>query len=182
MTQPLVVGIDPSLTALGLAVGRTTEDMRIEELSSKGKTSDDVRARLTRYEALAAEIFTRIDSIEARPSIVLLEGYSYASSGSTVILGEFGGVLRLLLVRSGLRVVDVPPSTLKRWATGKGNAGKAAVVSALTKRYGRTFETDNEADAFGLAVIALQLTGASEPANAAQREAIAQLAAKEPTR
>jgi len=41
-------------------------------------------------------------------------------------------------------VPDVPTSTLKRWATGKGNADKLAMVRAARERYGVDLRAKSE--------------------------------------
>ena len=46
----------------------------------------------------------------------------------------------------GLQYTTVHSATLKKWATGKGNAKKPDMMAAATKR-GWTFADDNECDA-----------------------------------
>lgn len=169
---PRVVGIDPSLTGFALAAATSPAACDLFEWSSHGGKADLVGARIDRYRSL---IGRALEALAERPALILLEGYSYGSRGSSVTLAEFGGVLRRALLDEGHPVVEVSPSELKKWATGKGNAGKPAVISALSKRYGRTFETDNEADAYGLAMMALQILGAEPAHNAAQRAIVQKL-------
>lgn len=49
--------------------------------------------------------------------------------------------------RERIEHVGVHTGTLKKWATGKGNASKEEMCHAATDRYGRVVEDDNEADA-----------------------------------
>lgn len=64
----------------------------------------------------------------------------------------YGGLLatlqRVCLTRSTvLEHVGVPVGTVKKHATGKGNAPKEAMIAAAEARWGVTMSSDNEADA-----------------------------------
>ena len=48
-------------------------------------------------------------------------------------------------------VVEVPPSTLKKFVTGKGNAKKDQMMLAIYKRWGTEFDNNDAADAYALA-------------------------------
>ena len=89
-------------------------------------------------------------------SLVVLEGYSFASRGRAVIsIGELGGVVRLAMHDEGFVVVDVPPSSLKKFSTGTGNAPKEAVLAAAIRRLGYGGHDHNEADALWLRQMAV---------------------------
>lgn len=57
------------------------------------------------------------------------------------------GILRGVAIDGGHEVCTVTPSELKRYATGKGNADKDAMVAAA-RRLGWEGDDHNEADAF----------------------------------
>lgn len=64
----------------------------------------------------------------------------------------YGGFLAQLTAwceRHGVPYQGVPVGTIKKFATGKGNADKVAMIEA-TKRWGHRPEDDNEADALAL--------------------------------
>ena len=64
----------------------------------------------------------------------------------------YGGLLAMLTARCesfDIPYEGVPVGTIKRYATGKGNAGKPAMIEAC-QRYGRVPVDDNEADALHL--------------------------------
>ena len=58
----------------------------------------------------------------------------------------------------GLGYEGVPVGTIKRFATGRGNADKAAVIAAMQARGFRPAD-DNEADALALLLWATSSTG-----------------------
>jgi len=81
--------------------------------------------------------------------LLVLEGYSFGSQGRSVFdIAELGGCVRFLLYRLGIPFVDVPPATLKKYATGRGNCGKDEMIAAAIRRFGFAGCDNNEADAY----------------------------------
>jgi Holliday junction resolvasome RuvABC endonuclease subunit len=108
------------------------------------------------------------------PTLCLIEGYSFSSKGASVVtLGEFGGILRNHIVGIADYTVEIPPTVLKKFITGKGNCGKLEIVTSLSAKYGIEFKSDNHADSFGLAVLGRAVLGFLEPTNKHQRDAVA---------
>lgn len=70
------------------------------------------------------------------------------------ITGMVQGVIRDMLLEEGIRYGDVGPSSLKKYATGRGNASKTDMAVAALKRGGVEFTNDNECDAWWLWVMA----------------------------
>ena len=73
----------------------------------------------------------------------------------------YGGLLATLTGWCEERAVayqGVPVGTIKRFIAGKGNADKAAVITAVRDR-GFSPKDDNEADAIAILLWALQTTG-----------------------
>lgn len=174
-----VMGIDPSLAGFAYAIAvESGNELQIHEALLKTKPSgDDVRARVDRYRLIVEPTIAAVRSLGV--GLCVIEGYSFGSAGGKVSghahdRAELGGILRNALV-DVCRVVEVAPSSLKKYATGKGNADKAEVISALSRRYGRTFKSDDAADAFALLQIGLCLVGTASPENRAQQEVIAML-------
>ena len=56
--------------------------------------------------------------------LCMLEDYSFASTGRTFQIGEHFGLLKYKMRRSIIPFETVPPTVLKKFATGKGNAKK----------------------------------------------------------
>jgi crossover junction endodeoxyribonuclease RuvC len=106
---------------------------------------------------------TRLHWIEQRvrrlvkrhsPSLVTIEGYAMGARGRVFDIGELGGVIRLALHRMDTDFLVVPPSTLKQFATGKGNANKDKVILSMSRF--ALVEDDNAADAVALALFGRQ--------------------------
>lgn len=67
---------------------------------------------------------------------VVLEGYAMGAKGLVFHIGENTGVLKNRLWRAGVMYDAVSPSVIKKHATGKGNADKAAMNEAFVKLTG----------------------------------------------
>jgi len=63
---------------------------------------------------------------ETRPKI-FLEGYSMGSRGKVFHIAENTAILKYLMHQNEFVWEDVPPTTLKKWATGSGGGKKDAM-------------------------------------------------------
>jgi crossover junction endodeoxyribonuclease RuvC len=149
MIRP-VLGIDPSLTSTGFSSGE------------KRGTLTTALKGAQRLDYLANELESLITTISDK-TLVAIEGYSFASRNSQAhSIGELGGVLRLTMFRLGIPFVDIPPTSRAKFATGKGNASKSEVISALSARTGIVWSgkgADDMADAFVLEEMGLTHLG-----------------------
>jgi Holliday junction resolvasome RuvABC endonuclease subunit len=110
------------------------------------------------------------------PELIIIEGYAFNAKGSSgVSLGELGGILRDRLIDYPEYFIEATPTELKKFSTGKGNASKVQVASALSSRYGRIFKTDNHADVFGLARLGMCILGLESAKTKPQRQVVQQL-------
>jgi crossover junction endodeoxyribonuclease RuvC len=150
--KKIVMSIDPSLT--GFAICILNEDAEVLYTSEKGtKAVKTLKGRLNRLRGLADN--ARKIAEDFKPDLILIEGYSYGSSGRAIIsLAELGIMVRDRLSGTST-LVEVPPTTLKKFITGKGNASKVQIASTLAKKYDISFTSDNHADAYGLAQLGL---------------------------
>jgi crossover junction endodeoxyribonuclease RuvC len=160
-----VVGIDLSLTATGIALFRGIDPTcHPATLSApKGMSGMERLDYLTNTVRSSCEF----------ASIVVFEGLSYGSNDpSAQERAGLSFILRRELWLAGINFILVPPTTLKKFVTGKGNAEKNLVLREVYKRWGVDAANDNEADAVGLLYVGLALTGQWEPTTDAQREVL----------
>lgn len=165
------IGIDPSLTGLAVCVlnGDQPHEATFGSKASEFKT---LGARISRFRGQVNSLADWLRKHAPGPGVICLEGYSFGSQNTKAHqTGEFGMYLRCKLLMDGYTVVEVSPAVVKRFATGKGNGKKAPVLSALAKRYGREFDTDDQADAFALAMLCGCMLGAVKPQTAFQTKA-----------
>lgn len=67
---------------------------------------------------------------------VWIEGYSMGSKGKVFNLAENCGLLKHKIWKSRIPFHVVPPTTVKKFATGKGNSDKQAMHDAFVKETG----------------------------------------------
>lgn len=151
-----VLGVDPSLTCTALVVVRGSEVLARGCIESKPK---NFSTQIHRYDFMRESLLCFID--EHMPDFAAVEGYSFGSRGQQHSIAEWGGLLRWTLWSADVPYREVPPATLKKFVTGAGNADKALVLREVFKRWGFNARDDNEADAFGLAMIISELNAAA---------------------
>lgn len=165
-----ILGLDLSLTSTGVA----HPDGTVERLRPKSFGMERLAWFRSTIEDL---VFDRTAERSPVLDLVAIEGYSMGpqrgSSGIAQALGELGGVVRLLLYDLEVPTVEIPPSTLKKFATGKGNASKEEMLVAAVRRLGYEGSSNDEADALWLRVAALDAYGLPEiEMPKAQRDAL----------
>lgn len=142
-----VFGIDLSLTSTGIAD------------ATGARTITNKLRGMERIEYIRAEIEDTL-LLPSLTTLVVLEGYSFGSHASHAHeLGELGGVVRWWLWSCGVPYVDVPPATLKRYATGKGNAPKDLMLATAIRKLGYEGHSNDEADALFLRAMGMDALG-----------------------
>ncbi|MGH7470350.1 MAG: hypothetical protein ACRENP_20600 [Longimicrobiales bacterium] len=145
----IILALDLSLTRTGYA----TPEGGCGVLVPPRNCSDGVR-RLQWFRDRTRDL-ARI----TRAQLVVIEGYAFGQARGTSQLhsaGELGGVVRLALFDAGIPFVDVPPASLKKFATGKGNAPKELILVETVKRLAYQGSDHNECDALWLRLMALR--------------------------
>lgn len=138
-------------TRTGWAVARDGELLRADVIHLPSKLGEGARLDAFKWwvrRTLRAYQVTRIVYEEALPG-AHRRGRLIGPSLRAVLLCEAFGY--------GIPVEGVYPSTLKKYATGKGNAPKADVIVAAYDRWpGADVRDDNQADALMLLAWALE--------------------------
>lgn len=144
-----VIGIDLSLRATGMSDGHTTWTVH-----SKGTDTDSLTQRCLRIQGLMAVVLTHCYDADLvvieQPAFSRQTGHMHDRSGLWwLVVGE--------LHDRGTPVAEVSPTTLKKWATGKGNAKKGLLADEAARRMPQvqTGGDDNRVDALWLAAMGL---------------------------
>ncbi len=87
-------------------------------------------------------------------SLLVYEQAHHRGGAPTEVGVNMTGRVQEVGAEMGIEYVPVETRTLKKWATGKGNVDKEAMIAASVKYLGRQPEDDNEADAALLAMYA----------------------------
>lgn len=168
-----VAGLDLSLTATGVAIvdNRSARTGTVRSVSIPNAT---LRQRHARIGRIVGEIADWV----AGAALVVLEGPSYGSSsvGSWDRAWLYGAAVDMLLSRGQLIAVAAP-TTLKKFASGAGNADKTAVAAGMTRLWPDVApRNDNEFDALALATMGAQWSLLPVPTRAHHADALAKVA------
>ncbi|MFT0532419.1 crossover junction endodeoxyribonuclease RuvC [Castellaniella hirudinis] len=128
--------------ALRLPDGTTTsgtESFRLQRFEGGGM-------RYLRFRRWLSELLQTADAIHA---IYFEEVRRHAGVDAAHAYGGFLAHLTAWCEHHNIAYAGVPVGTIKKHATGKGNAGKAAVIAA-TRSWGFDPADDNEADALAI--------------------------------
>lgn len=155
-----VVGIDPSLASTGLA--RITYGspawwvVECDTIATQGRRGDGLAARAERIDDIARGVKNFVDGA----SMVVLEGPSFGSRGGSSWdrAGLWWRIVDNLVcaeVGTGVHFGVCSPSSRAKFATGRGNADKAAVAASAAKLWpDAEIGNSDEADALVLASMA----------------------------
>lgn len=167
-----ILGIDPSLTGTGLALVDTDDHLVIPTwtIATTGKADADLLDRHERINDIAGQVYNTAMGFgpggnqhprELPVDLAVIEAPSLAQKSQRGTLDRHGlwwtVVSQLISITT---VIQIPPTTRAKYATGNGGAGKDAVLLAVAKRYPHVDITDNnQADALVLAAIGAHLAG-----------------------
>ena len=150
-SQEITIGIDQSLTGFALSAVSV-------EFPNKHKTwvfKSEYRGvqRLANIQSFLKDKLTQFQWEGWSVKDVAMEGTVLASQ-SALVLGELAATVKLTLWEKSILPLQIPPMTLKKYATGKGTAKKQEMLLQMYKRWGVEFNDDNAADAYALARLA----------------------------
>jgi Holliday junction resolvasome RuvABC endonuclease subunit len=145
MTAPRVIGLDLSITATGIA-------------DHTGATRC-VGGKADRGDQRIVDIATEISAVCDGADLVVIEDLAVHGPGNGMAAAQVMGAVKATLLRTTTPYALVPPSSLKKYATGKGNATKPDMAVALYKRAGLELGDDNQVDAWWLRAMGLDHLG-----------------------
>lgn len=106
------------------------------------KRDESSGMRLIRFKHKLKEIF-KLEEI----NLVAFERTSGRHKNSLIVQSELHGVLKSLCEEESIEYRAFSATEIKKFATGKGNANKTAMIEAAQTKLGMTSDDDNEADA-----------------------------------
>lgn len=152
-----VIGIDQSLTGTGYAY-RGRDGLVVSSLVQKESRG------MIRLHNIHNTVVKHADTVGAR--LAVFEGYAFSfgkNASRSHSLGEVGGILKYALWYRGIDLFIVPPNSLKLFMLGhyktvepdKGGKKRKVKVKDLVhiaaqEHAGRTFATNDQADAYSL--------------------------------
>ena len=93
--------------------------------------------------------------------LVVVEAMAYGTARQSYAyeIGGLGWVLRVALTEANVRWIEIPPATLKKYATARGGASKEMMLAAAIRRLDYQGHDHNECDALWLRAAGLELLG-----------------------
>lgn len=157
------IGIDPSLTGTGVVCLNEegiVEDEQLIKTTPKQKIEDRLELiNNTIIKLLNNKYQIRYTNgyIYKNKVNIYMEGLSFGAKGNAITqLAGLHYLLRInLLKRIDLKLEIIPPTTLKKFITGKGNSRKELMLLEVYKRWGVEYKNNNLCDAYSLARMAL---------------------------
>ena len=143
-----VAGLDLSMTATGVCHPGDDGQSGCTHLIKPSGKGD------RRLVDIRSQVLAHVSGCE----LVLIEDLP-THAHSAGITGMVHGAVREGLLSAGIPYATVPPATLKKYATGRGNCDKTAMAVAAYRRSGLEFTDDNQCDAWWLWVMVRDLTG-----------------------
>ena len=175
----VVVGIDPSLTATGVATPDGVRTFR-----SRPQDSPTLKERHWRLDVLSGDVGLAVgEAVTGQPegqrSLVVIETPVPVASGHAHDRsGLWWLIVDAVLMLPGVDVVEVNVQSRMKYATGKGRADKDEVLAEVVRRYTDVpVANNNEADALVLRAMGMDALGRPiRPVPARNREALAKIA------
>ena len=96
-----------------------------------GSVFEDYNSQEERYHRISGWILKALAIHHVTQ--VYIEDYAFAATGRVFHIAENGGVLKYRLWSSQYDVFSIAPTTIKKYATGKGNADKEQMQVAFIK-------------------------------------------------
>jgi len=96
-----------------------------------GTLHDDYLCNQERYDNISNYFITLISENVNEHIVINIEDYSFGSKGKVFNLAENCGLLKHKLWGLGYKLTLIPPTTLKKFATTKGNANKESMYQSF---------------------------------------------------
>ena len=98
-----------------------------------GELHDEYLTDQQRYENIATWVLDILSNFDKEEIVIMIEDYSFGSKGKVFNLAENCGLLKYMLYKNGYKFFTVPPTVVKKFATGKGNATKELMYDTFVK-------------------------------------------------
>ncbi len=147
-----ILGLD-----LGTFTGYATSDTDAGTFDLGPRSHESNGMRLVKFRASMRDLIRL-----SNPDMIAFENAAYqpGGNGAAVVYGELLGVLKVLCHDAGIDYHGYSAATVKKLATGKGNANKEAMVAAARAKWpDLQIVDDNMADALWIRECAMREYG-----------------------
>jgi Holliday junction resolvasome RuvABC endonuclease subunit len=143
------VGLDQSYSGFGVVKLDNAGDTQTQLWKFPPTDSDGMR--LGEINVRLITLFTQLQDAYDEVHIAM-EGYANGRTFNREKMGELGGIVKLSHATVfGTDPTILPPTSLKKFVTGKGTASKEDMINAVQSKWSKDVSNNNIADAYGLA-------------------------------
>jgi Holliday junction resolvasome RuvABC endonuclease subunit len=150
-----ILGIDPG-TNCGWAVVENGKVLASGVWDLKPRRHEGGGMRFVKFRGSLLQI---IRDMGPPGSVAYEEVRRHAGTDAAHVYGGIVAMLSSTCEELKLPYIGIPVGTVKKYATGKGNADKESMVAAAAGILGRAPKDDNEADAIFVALAAVREIG-----------------------
>lgn len=156
----LHVGVDLASATMGLAVLNESGDL--EHVSRHATSSmSKTHTKWDRYMVLLSSFVELMSEVgQHNVESVYIEGYGgNAHINSLIPAVECGTIFKVILERLEMMplLTIVPPTSLKKFTAGTGNAKKDQMIAKVFQKYGFMAPDSDQADAYALAMMSVKV-------------------------
>lgn len=149
-----VAGFDMSLTGTGAIVLNEKAEVLLRH-TIKTQPSEPMRQRLVKIADVIVQIVTTYSAVG-----VVKEAPAFSAAHAVHAIGTVHGAVDYAMEKAAQpTAIAVSPSTLKKYATGRGIGEKSDVKMWVSSNWGEKFSDNNQCDAYVLARIAGNIAG-----------------------
>ena len=149
-----IIGLDPGLTSPAIAARPGHEIVTVVIDTKKLRGMERIKHIIDEVVNIDYPPSLIPEFIANPPDKIIMEGYAYGRIHQMAALGELCGIIKWEATNREIEVIIIPPTSLKKFATGKGNANKESMRDAANKERQKDglpwLKTHDEADAYWL--------------------------------
>lgn len=154
----IITGIDIGLARMGVCSIHAYETTKFKKKDIACMTTFKLEGKVEKQDKLPAFILQCLEddsnliSIIRGSNLVVIEK-PFGLKGYANILFELLGIVKFFCIVNTVKFVEIPPMTLKKFATNSGKAQKSDMVLKAFKEFKVEGATEDEIDAFFCALV-----------------------------
>lgn len=135
ITSPAIVVCDAQKVSFDFCQAYSLSDHKVSSLRKNlhFELHKEWNTQIERFINITDWALRIVDNFDPNDCVVGLEDYAMAAKGKVFNIAENTGILKHGLYVRGFEFETFPPTVVKKFATGKGNAKKDQMVEAFLK-------------------------------------------------
>ena len=150
----IIIGVDIGLAKLGIC-SISVSDKPFKKLDIKQMTTFRLNGKIEKQNRLPTFLLEYTETIARiiREADLIIIEKPFGLRGYATVLFELFGIIKFIGIINEIKFVEISPKTLKKFATGKGNAQKSSMVLKAYKEFKIEGNSEDEIDALWCALV-----------------------------